>query len=73
MSLVRKINSTYNQVDRNLRILEKEGIITIQHRGRLRMIKLNHENLKTKTLIKALKILDTSTRYQFKETEPLAS
>jgi predicted transcriptional regulator len=62
MGLVRRINSTYNQVERNLRILEKEGIITIQHRERLRMIKLNHESLKTKKLIKALKILNTPTR-----------
>jgi len=55
--LVRRINSTYGQVNRNLQILEHEGIVKIQYYGRLRMIKLNRENPKTITLLKVLKLL----------------
>ena len=58
MGLVRKINSTYNEVNRNLIILEKEGIVTNIRCGRMRVIKLNRENPKTKVLLKALKTLD---------------
>lgn len=56
--LVRDINSTYNQVDRNLRILELEGIVKVERYGHVRAIKLNRENPKTTTLLKALKLLD---------------
>lgn len=55
--LVRRINSTYGQVNRNLQILEHEGIVTIQYYGRLRIIKLNRENPKTITLLKVLRLL----------------
>ena len=57
-SLVRIINSTYNQVNRNLQILEKEGIIKTKHYGHIKMIELNVENPKTQALLKALHILD---------------
>jgi len=57
-NLVRIINSTYNQVNRNLQILEKEGIIKTQHYGHIRIIELNAENPKTQALLKALQILD---------------
>ncbi|UCE16356.1 MAG: hypothetical protein JSV12_01710 [Candidatus Bathyarchaeota archaeon] len=55
--LVRRINSTYGQVNRNLLILEHEGIVNIQYYSRLRMIKLNRKNPKTLTLLKVLKLL----------------
>jgi DNA-binding transcriptional ArsR family regulator len=55
--LVRRINSTYGQVNRNLQILEGEGIVSTQYYGRLRMIKLNRENPKTVTLLKILRLL----------------
>ncbi|UCE15593.1 MAG: hypothetical protein JSV12_06890 [Candidatus Bathyarchaeota archaeon] len=55
--LVRKVNSTYGQVNRNLQILEHEGIVTTHYCGRLRMIKLNRENPRTITLLKALRLL----------------
>ena len=55
--LVRRVNSTYGQVNRNLQILEHEGIVNTQYYGRLRMIKLNRENPKTVTLLKALRLL----------------
>ena len=45
MELVRKVNSTYNQVNLNLQILQKEGIIFDEHFGRMRVIRLNRENL----------------------------
>lgn len=59
-SLVRMINSTYNQVSRNLQILETEGIVKIRHYGRMKMIELSSENPKTLALMKALSILDNA-------------
>lgn len=57
MDLVRKVNSTYIQVNRNLGILEKEGIVKSKRYGRVRMIRLNRENPKTEAILKALEIL----------------
>jgi DeoR/GlpR family transcriptional regulator of sugar metabolism len=57
MDLVRKVNSTYTQVNRNLRILEQEDIIESQYYGRLRIIRLNKENPKTEAILKALRML----------------
>lgn len=62
MGLVRNINSTYIEVNRNIKILEKEGIVTDQRVGRMRMLRLNHENPKTKTLLQALQILNTQNK-----------
>lgn len=59
MDLVRKTNSTYNEVNRNLTALEKEGIITNSRCGRMRIIRLNKKNPKTIILLQALKILET--------------
>lgn len=61
--LVRRVNSTYSQVNRNLQILEHEGIVTTQYYDRLRIIKLNRENPKTVTLLEVLRQLrDQSSR-----------
>ena len=57
MDLVRKVNSTYTQVNRNLGILEKEGIVTSGHYGRMRIIRLRKDNPKTEAILKALEIL----------------
>ena len=57
-NLVRIINSTYNQVDRNLRILEREDIIKTVRYGHVRIIGLNLENPRTLMLLKALEMLD---------------
>jgi len=57
MDLVRRINSTYTQVNRNLQILEREGIVRIRLYGRMKMISLNRENAKTDTVLKVLKML----------------
>jgi DNA-binding MarR family transcriptional regulator len=56
-NLVRTINSTYNQVSRNLKILEKEGIIKTTRYGHLRMIELRVESPRTQALLKALDLL----------------
>jgi DNA-binding transcriptional ArsR family regulator len=58
MELVRKVNSTYNQVNPNLLILAEEGIIKEERYGRKRIIRLNRENPKTMLLLQALKILN---------------
>jgi predicted transcriptional regulator len=63
MRLVSRVNSTYNELNRNLGILEKEGIITNDYRvkvrhGKIRGIRLNRANPKTAILIKALETLD---------------
>ncbi len=59
MGLVRKINSTYIEVNRNLKILEKEGVLTDRRVGRMRMLRLNYDNPKTVLLLQALKILNS--------------
>lgn len=60
-NLVRIINSTYNQVNRNLAILEKEDVIKIKRYGHMRIIELKIENPKTQALLKALHMLDRAT------------
>jgi hypothetical protein len=57
MDLVRKVNSTYCQVNMNIQILEKEGIVSSYHYGRMRIIILRNDNPKTVKILKALKIL----------------
>ncbi len=59
MQIVRKVNSLYNQVNSNLLILQKEGIVVDEHFGRARVIRLNRENSRTELLLQALKILET--------------
>ncbi|MCW4009164.1 MAG: hypothetical protein NWF05_00900 [Candidatus Bathyarchaeota archaeon] len=62
MQLVHKVGSPYNEVNRNLAILEAEGIIIndcskpVKH-SVVRTIRLNRENPKTTTLLQALKLL----------------
>ena len=63
MKLVSNLGTTYNDLNRNLLIFEKEGIITNEYRvkvkhGKVRVITLNRDNPKTKTLLAALKTLD---------------
>ena len=71
MALVQKVNSTYNQVNSNLHILQKEGIIFDDHFGRMRVIRLNKENSKTKVLLEASKLLQDSER-KLKQQKPTA-
>lgn len=58
MDLVHKAKSTYNQIQSNLKVLEKEGVIIDEHKGHLRVIRLNWENPKTYLLLKALKMFN---------------
>jgi|WetSurMetagenome_2_1015567.scaffolds.fasta_scaffold115267_4 hypothetical protein len=58
MLLVRKVNSTYSQVNPNLQILLKEGITIEERLGHKRVIKLNRENPKTEILVQVLKIFE---------------
>jgi len=60
-NLVRITNSTYNQVKRNLDIMEKEGIVKIQNFGNMKIVELNFSNSKTVKLLKALQTLQTPT------------
>ena len=60
MQLVHQANSTYNEVNSHLQILQKEGLIFDEHFGRLRVIKLNLENPRTLILLEALRILKTA-------------
>lgn len=62
MALMRKINSTYNETNRNLKILEQEGIITSEVYGRVRYIKLNRKNPRTALLLQALKTLESEKK-----------
>ena len=64
MALVRKVNSTYNQVNSNLHILQKEGIVFDENFGRMRVIRLNKENSRTRLLLQALKMLENLKRKQ---------
>jgi predicted transcriptional regulator len=69
MELVRKVNSTYSQVNPNLQILREEGVIFDERFGRMRIIRLNTENPKTTILLQALKLLETpaSNRHPIKD------
>jgi len=63
MKLVSKVNGTYNEVNRNLEILEKEGIIINEYRKMVRhnivrVIILQKENERTKILLQALRMLE---------------
>lgn len=60
MKLVRIVNSTYNEVNRNLYILEREGITTQRFAGRQRIIRLNFKNEKTLVLLELVKIREDS-------------
>jgi len=57
MELVRKTNSTYSQISRNLRILSEEGVVTVKRFGRVKIVQLNRESEKTQALLKALNVL----------------
>lgn len=57
MNLVRKVNSTYMLVNRNVQILEREGIVNSNYHGRMRIITLNSDDPKTILLLTALKLL----------------
>ena len=55
MLLVRKVNSTYSQVNPNLQILQKEGITLEERLGHKRIIRLNRDNPKTEILLEVIR------------------
>ena len=57
MRLIVGINSKYPQVNSELQVLQKGGIISDQHIGRVRLIRLNKENPATILILQVLKIL----------------
>jgi predicted transcriptional regulator len=63
MHLVHKINGTYLEINRNLKILENEGIIInevhkqVRH-GNIRLVVLKADNPRTKILIDVIKMLE---------------
>jgi len=73
MQLILKVNSTYNQVNSSLQVLQKEGIIFDEHIGRMRIIRLNKENKRTEILLQALKVLDSASDLsRYDRNQPLS-
>jgi hypothetical protein len=60
MRLTVGVNGKYPQVNIELQILQKEGIVIDKHIGRMRIISLNKENTKTGILLQALKLLNST-------------
>jgi hypothetical protein len=58
-------------VNRNVQILEKEGVVKIRSVGRMKMIRLDHENPRTHVILKALRMLRNADLTQFKEVNDL--
>ncbi|MDG6221712.1 MAG: hypothetical protein IAX21_06110 [Candidatus Bathyarchaeota archaeon] len=61
MKLVRETGSTYNEVNRNIQLLENEGIAKSYRIGHQRIIALIFTNKKTVILLEALTILNKLT------------
>lgn len=60
MKIVRKTNSTWSEIDRNIKLLEHAGIVESRFHGKKRLIKLNNQE-DTIAILKALKILEMTT------------
>jgi hypothetical protein len=58
MLLIRRVNSNYSQVNPNLQILAREGIILEERLGHKRTIRLNRNNPKTDVLLQVLAIFE---------------
>lgn len=63
MSLVREVNSTHNEVDRNLHILVEEKLVIQTYVGKNRILRLNLRNEKTVVILKILALLDESVEF----------
>lgn len=57
MDLAQFSGSTYNEINRNSRILENEGIVIQKYIGHCRIIRLNWENSKTIILLKVIETM----------------
>jgi hypothetical protein len=60
MLLILKINGKYPQVNAELQILQNQDLIIDRRVGRMRIIRLNKENLNTGLLLQALKLLSSN-------------
>lgn len=64
MKLCDNLRSTYVELNRNLLLLQREGILTNDYKddkaghGRIRIVRLNRDNPKTLVLLEVLKRLD---------------
>lgn len=64
MKLCDNLRSTYVELNRNLLLLQREGIVANDYRddkagqGRIRIIRLNRDNPKAQVLLEVLKRLD---------------
>ena len=58
MRLVFEINSNYNETDRNLRILGREGLIVQRYHDGKRSVSLNFQSEKTKHTLEIIKVLN---------------
>ena len=58
MDLVRKTNSTWSEVDRNVKILESLRIVESRYCQNRRLIRLKRHNGNVEAILKALRILE---------------
>lgn len=58
MDLVRKTNSTWSEVDQNIKFLERLGIVESRFCQNRRLIKLKEKDGKVEAVLKALRILE---------------
>ena len=65
MNIVKSVHGSYNEVNRNIQILEKEGIINSYRMGYSRIISLNTKNPLTINVIKAIILLDDIIVYEY--------
>lgn len=56
--LVRQTNSTWSEIDRNIKLLEKMGIVSSRLCQNRRLIKLNERDGRTEAVLKALRMLE---------------
>jgi predicted transcriptional regulator len=64
MSLVRSTNSTWTEVDRNIKFLENAGIVESRFLQNQRLIKLKQKSSKVEAVLKALRILEMANLTQ---------
>lgn len=61
MDLVHKTNSTWSEVNRNIKFFESLGIVETRFCKNRRLIKLKKNNAKVESILKALRILEMTT------------
>jgi DNA-binding transcriptional ArsR family regulator len=64
MELVRKTNSTWFEVDRNIKILEELNLVESRYCQNRRLIKLDRADGKVEAVLKALRILERTNLTQ---------